>query len=92
MTDDEFRDLIEKAHQLQELQHHEGWAIWNNHVHRRIDAKKREMLAGKDTLEAYRYTAGMIEGMQYALDALGELERQKQREAARREEAKAEAA
>lgn len=88
MTDDQYRDLIESAHQLSELQMHPGWAVWNNHLHRRIEAKKREMLAGKDTLEAYRYTAGWIEGCQYALDATGELERQVKRENERRQETK----
>lgn len=91
MTDDDYRDLIERAHQVRELQHQPGWGVWGQHVARRVDAKKREMLAGKDSLEAYRYTAGWIEGAQYALDAIGELERQQKREAERRAEAKAEA-
>lgn len=90
MTDEEYRDLIERAHNIRELQLTPGWETWNNHLHRRLEAKRREMLAGKDTLEAYRYTAGWIEGCAYALDALGELERQVKREQAQRQEAKAE--
>ena len=88
MNDDTYRDLIERAHDLRELTLHPGWAVWNNHLHRRIMAKQREMLAGKDTLEAYRHTAGWIEGMEYALGVLSELERQIQRERDRRKEAK----
>jgi len=84
VDDLEYRDLIERAHLLKELQNHPGWSVWHDHVRRRIDAKQREMLAGRDSLEAYRYTAGWIEGMAYALDALGELDRQVKREAEKR--------
>ncbi len=89
MTEDEYRDLIERAHHVQELQRHPGWEVWQQHLARRVDAKKREMLGGFDSLEAYRYCAGWIEGCEAALDATGALERQRDREAERRKEAKA---
>ncbi len=89
VNDDEFRDLVEAAHLIGEMQQHPGWIVWRNHLTRRIDAKKREMLAGKESLEAYRYLAGWIEAMEYAVDSTGELAKWRDREAKRRKEAKA---
>ncbi len=87
MTDDEYRDLIEQAHLLRELQKTDGYKVWSLHCARRVEAKKREMIGGvPKTVEAYRYTAGWIEGAEYALDALPQLDEKVTRERDRRKD------
>lgn len=91
MTDDEYRELVEAVHLVEEMMRHPGFMVWSNFLNRRVNAKKREMLAGFDSLDAYRYCAGWIEAMEYALDSTGELKKRRDREAAKRNEAKAKA-
>lgn len=76
MTDDELRELVEMQHLVTELEKTAGWQTWKQLCDRRIEAKKREMIAGvPETVEAYRYTAGWIEGAEFVLDASAALDR-----------------
>jgi hypothetical protein len=85
VNDDDLRDLIEQAHLLREMQADPGWATWQRHCAKRIEAKKREMIQGvPKTIEAYRHTAGWIDGAEYALNALAQLELQIEGERDRR--------
>jgi hypothetical protein len=75
LTDDELRDLVEDAHLLREFTKDPGYSVWVNSCQRRIEAKKREMIAGiPETVEAYRHTAGWIEGAEYVLGAMHDLD------------------
>jgi hypothetical protein len=81
VTDDDLRDLVEQAHLLREFTKDPGYSAWENACKRRIEAKRREMIAGTPrTIEEYRYTAGWIEGAEYALGVLGDLETRIDRE------------
>lgn len=66
---EEAHELIELRHQLQELMSTPGWQVWRDQCQARINAKEREILAGLETLEDYRYNAGWIEGARFVLDA-----------------------
>lgn len=75
MTDDDLRELVEQAHLLREFRKDPGYSVWENSCRHRVEAKRREMIAGKPrTIEEYRYTAGWIEGAEFALGALEHLE------------------
>lgn len=70
MTENEFRELIERQHLLHELSLHEGWGIYVDYVIDRMAKKQRALVGGRlDSMEDYKFEAGWMEGAQYALDA-----------------------
>lgn len=70
MTEDEAREAIEVAAQLQDLQQHRGWQYLRDFVESFAIAKQNRMIQGNITsLEGYREEAGWLKGARFVLTA-----------------------
>jgi len=76
VTEDELRDLQERALQIRELVRQPGWAILTDYVVAQIDAKNRRILAGRLHPDDYRVEAGWVQGATFVLGASDQLDRQ----------------
>lgn len=93
MTDEQFHDLIERAHQVSELVDQPGWRVLAEEITRRADAEQRRLLDGQaESVEEYRAWAGWIQGAKAALLVPERLAERVERERKRRDELKAVAA
>ena len=87
MTDDEFRDLVERHRIIEDLTTTPGWAYLADYMTAQIAAKNRALLNGNaKTIEDYRGMAGWIQGAQAVLTASETLGDQINREEQRRRE------
>ena len=70
--DAELRQLIEFAHQIQELQQHPGWRPFRDYLLTRTAAIQRRLVLGNfSSMEEYKDKAGWLRGI---TDAVGENE------------------
>lgn len=70
MNDEDFRALIEQAHQLGELTNHPGWAVLVDYMEVRMRGDKLKILNGNcRDLDDYRKTAGFLVGAHAVMDA-----------------------
>lgn len=90
-ADDPIRQLIEDAHQLQELTRHPGWQVLTRLSGKDIEAWQTRMNSGKfKSLEEYKFCAGWLDGARQLLDVPATVQRQLERtQEAAAEEAKA---
>jgi hypothetical protein len=80
VTDDELRDLIERAYEITEMQQETGWVYLRDYVTAQIQAKNRHLLNGHaKTIEEYRAEAGWIQGAMFVLEAAQQLNEQVER-------------
>lgn len=82
MTDDEFRELVERAHQIREVTRHEGWTYLTDRAAINIGARQQQLLQARfESMEEYKRTAGWVEGalwvLQLADTVQGEVERER---------------
>lgn len=74
MTEEELRDLIERAHQAREQA---PGPMYRDAVEFFIAKKQREVLGGSITdLERYKQATGWIQGALFALNVVDELDQQ----------------
>jgi hypothetical protein len=70
VTEDELRDLVERAFEIEQMQESAGWLYLRDYVSAQIQAKNRFLLNGHaKTLEEYRSEAGWIQGAMFVLEA-----------------------
>jgi hypothetical protein len=73
VTREQARELTERAHQLDELTKHPGWAVlvdWTRHGPAGAANRQRGLLAGNaKSLEDYQYEVGWLAGAEHVLDA-----------------------
>ena len=70
LTEQEFRDLLDRAQQIRELSQHPGWPVYADFVRDKAIRQQNALLAGTaQTFEEYKERAGWIQGAQFALDA-----------------------
>lgn len=67
MTEDDFRDLLERNQLVQELTEHAGWPLFIDRAVHTIAEKQKRVLSGRITEEEYRADTGWLEGAQYVL-------------------------
>jgi hypothetical protein len=66
--DDALRDLIERQHLILAMQETAGWGLWRDYVAAVAAAYQRRLLKGTHTdLLAYKWDAGVVEGIRIAL-------------------------
>lgn len=76
MTDNELRELQERAHQIRQLHQQPGWAMLADYAQAVKEAKLRELVHGQGrTLEQHREAAGFVQGVQFVLAAADELDK-----------------
>ena len=69
MNDDEFRDLIERTHAIQELTRTPGWQYLVDRAHASIAPRQKAVLDGNPkNMEDYRRATGWIDGALAVLD------------------------
>ena len=89
MTDDEFRALVEQAHQVSELRQHPGWAVYSDYLNWVVMAPLKQKVLndnGVTNIEEYRRLAGFLSGVHRALGVADELGKQVKNERDRRRE------
>lgn len=69
MTDEELRDLIERVHQIQELQKHQGWELLLDYSRALLAHKQGRILSGKLTPDEYHEAVGWLNGANAILNA-----------------------
>ncbi len=87
MTDDEFRALVEQAHQVRELTQHPGWAVLDDYMnHVVMNPLKRRVLNGNgiDDHVTYRALVEFLQGAHRVLGVPDELATQVETERSRR--------
>lgn len=68
MTDDEFRELIEMSHAINELTRQPGWTYLIDRAVHSISAKQRNVLGGSvSSLEDYKKNIGWLEGANFVI-------------------------
>ena len=81
LTEDEYRALVEQAHQVYELTQHPGWEVFLDYLRfsdGALAARQVQLLKGAArTWEDYQHRTGFIAGVQYAIDAPERLEQQR---------------
>ena len=76
MNDDDFRALVEQAHQLRELTTHPGWEVLVSFSHERMKGTKHAVLNGLiDNHEKYKRDTGWLRGIHDTLDAAETVEK-----------------
>ena len=80
MTEDELRELIERAHQIRELTKTPEWELLRDYIATVVSKKNRALLNGNaKTIEEYRGEAGWIQGAMFVLEAADQLDLQVER-------------
>ena len=70
MTEEEARERIEVAFQLEQLTQHPGWPVLRDFVQSRAVAKQNRLLTGSIThIEEYKKEAGWLAGANDVLQA-----------------------
>ena len=72
MTEDEKRELIERAHQLNELTRHPGWEILGSMYFGKdgfLTHAKRRVISGSPSWDEYQKDVGFIRGIHHIFDA-----------------------
>jgi len=82
LTDDDYRALVEQAHQVSELTRHPGWAVLLDYLRFSEGALAKRQVqvlqGGARSFDDYQNRIGWIQGVQYAIDAPDRLEKQVQ--------------
>lgn len=87
MTDDEFRDLIERAQQIRELTRTEGWQLIADRAAATIGAQQKRILGGALTsMEDYKKHVGWVEGAMFIINIADQVEAEVEREREHRRE------
>ena len=77
MTEDEKRELIERAHQLNELTRHPGWEILSDLVYfgpGGSSTHQRKIVTGSANWDEYQRDVGFIRGIHHVIEAPDRLE------------------
>ena len=81
MTEDEFRDLVERNAQIQEITERPGWPLLADYLRAQMEAKQRWVLLGDaKTMDEYKKVTGWLQGVTDALTAPNALAEQVERE------------
>jgi hypothetical protein len=68
LTEDDFRELLERNQQIQELTSHPGWKFLSDRAVHTIAARQRSVLGGTVlSLEDYKRSIGWLEGAGFVL-------------------------
>ena len=87
MTDDEYRDMQEVAHQLRELTKHSGWGALVEYAHTAMRTTKDGLLNGNvANIDEYRKRAGWLTGIHFVIEAPATMAKIVEGERVRREE------
>lgn len=90
MTENELREIQERAHLIRDLTRDHRWAILHDYVSDMVNKKNRSLLNGNaKSIEDYRAEAGWISGALFVLQAADHLDRQLENASLLVEEAKA---
>ena len=69
-VDDELRELQERQHLILEMHETPGWELWKDFVSAVAEGYQNRLLRGKHAdMLAYKYDAGVVEGIRIALGA-----------------------
>lgn len=72
-SEDELRDLLDAAQQLDDLTAHPGWQRLEAHIHAKIDATLRELEGGVADWNAYVNRVGWIAGARHLVGIPAEI-------------------
>ncbi len=65
----ELRQMVEWAHSVHEMMQHPGWAAYQDFLYSEIAAMQGRIQSGSlDTLEAYKFWTGKIQGITQAIN------------------------
>ena len=67
MTEEECRDLIERAHQIETLTRYPEWEVFRDYLLARRQVDNRDILSGLDDHDRYLKLAGRVAGIDMAL-------------------------
>jgi hypothetical protein len=74
VNDDDRRDLIERVHQMQEMEKTQGWTLLKDYVNRHFEIRYRELVNGNVTShEEYKAKCAWLQGAQFVLSATKDL-------------------
>lgn len=77
MEEKDLHDLIERAHQVQQLTHHVGWKFFHDYLTALTATSQHRILLGRcESIEEYRFYTGYVQGMREAIEAPERLLRQ----------------
>lgn len=86
LSEDDFRDLIERAHQIRELTRHPGWEYFTDWLAYRVRSAQGKLLGGDiSDINDYKLQAGIMRGVQLALHAADDTQLLVDNERARRD-------
>jgi hypothetical protein len=90
LTEDEYRVLVEQAHQVYEMTKHPGWSLLVDYLHMKMKGDKLKVLNNDcQDLDEYRKIAGKLVGIHFVIDAVDAMQKLAENERTRRAEREA---